>query len=145
MTDKQSNKLTMNILEQETALPSNKKFGLFFSAIFFSIGGFAFFREQLIVAIALVATAVILLIISLVAADYLARLNILWFKLGMLLSRIISPIVLGAIFFLLITPIAILTRIFGRDILHLKKQPGNSYWIKREPRGPLPESFKKQF
>ena len=145
MTDKQSNKLTMNILEQETALPSNKKFGLFFSAIFFSIGGVAFFREQLIIAIALVATAVILLIISLIAADYLARLNILWFKLGMLLSRIISPIVLGAIFFLLITPIAILTRIFGRDILQLKKQPGNSYWIKREPRGPLPESFKQQF
>ena len=122
MTEKKPNKLTMNFLEQETVLPSNKKFGLFFSAIFFSIGGFAFFREQLIVAIASVATAVILLIISLIAAAYLARLNILWFKLGMLLSRIISPIVLGAIFFLLITPIAILTRIFGRDILHLKKQ-----------------------
>jgi len=145
MTDKQANKSTMNFFEGETALPSNKKFGLFFSFIFFSIGGFAFFREQLIIAIAFMAIAVILLIISLVAADYLARLNILWFKLGMLLSRIISPIVLGAIFFLMITPVAILTRIFGRDILQLKKQPGNSYWIKREPRGPLPESFKKQF
>ena len=145
MTEKKLKKLTITFLEEEVILPSNKKFGLFFSIIFFLIGGYAFYDEQIIVAVIFLASSCVLLLISLVAADYLIKLNILWFKLGILISRVVSPIVLGFIFFILISPIAILTRMFGRDILQLKKKVVSSYWIKREPRGPLPESFKKQF
>ena len=56
-----------------------------------------------------------------------------------------SPIFLGAIFFLLITPIAIFFKLLGRDMLHLKKRDVSSYWVKREPAGPEPESFNNQF
>jgi hypothetical protein len=53
--------------------------------------------------------------------------------------------VLGAIFFLLLSPIAILMRIFGRDELKIKKRDVSSYWVERQPHGPSPESFKEQF
>ena len=145
MTEKKLKKPTITFLENEVILPSNKKFGLFFSTIFFLIGGYVFYINQIIVAAIFLVISCVLLLISMVAADYLIKLNILWFKLGILISKVISPIVLGLIFFVLISPIAILTRMFGRDILQLKKKVVNSYWIKREPRGPLPESFKKQF
>ncbi|SVD24112.1 uncharacterized protein METZ01_LOCUS376966 [marine metagenome] len=145
MTEKKLKAPTITFLENEVILPSNKKFGLFFSTIFFLIGGYAFYNNQIIVAVIFLVVSCALLLISFVAADYLIKLNILWFKLGILISRVVSPIVLGLIFFVLISPIAILTRMFGRDILQLKKKVVSSYWIKREPRGPLPESFKKQF
>ena len=119
--------------------------GLKAQTIFFLIGGYVFYNNQIIVAAIFLVISCVLLLISLVAADYLIKLNILWFKLGILISKVVSPIVLGLIFFVLISPIAILTRMFGRDILQLKKKVVSSYWIKREPRGPLPESFKKQF
>lgn len=63
----------------------------------------------------------------------------------MLLGKIVSPIVLGIIFFLLISPVALVTRAFGRDALRLKAAETGSLWITRTPPGPDPESFKNQF
>jgi len=65
--------------------------------------------------------------------------------LGHLLGRIVSPIVLGLIFFVLITPVALFGRVAGRDPLRLKPRAISSYWVKREPAGPTPDSFKNQF
>lgn len=89
--------------------------------------------------------AALFLVAALVRPSLLAPLNKAWFELGLLLGKIVSPIVLGAIFFLLITPVAICSRFFGRDQLRLKKQKVNSYWVQREPIGPDAESFKNQF
>lgn len=75
----------------------------------------------------------------------LLTINNFYFKFGLLLGKLINPIVLGLIFFLLITPLSLLLRIFGRDTLNLKKQNVQSYWINRSPPGPGPETFKNQF
>ena len=71
--------------------------------------------------------------------------NKLWFLLGLLLGKIISPIVLGTMFFLMITPISLILRIFGRDELKLKKTNTKSYWITRSNVLIESESFRNQF
>lgn len=68
-----------------------------------------------------------------------------WMVFGDFLGRVISPIILALIFFVLITPVALLGRIAGRDPLRLKPRAISSYWVKREPAGPTPDSFKNQF
>ena len=62
-----------------------------------------------------------------------------------MLGKVVSPIVLGILFFIVITPVAIGMRLFGRDALLMKKRAVCSYWIDRDPPGPKPESFKDQF
>ena len=76
----------------------------------------------------------------------LAPLNRLWFRFGELLHRIVSPIALGVIFFGVVTPYAVVMRLFGRDALLLRKGSARpSYWVRREPPGPPPDSFHNQF
>ena len=79
-----------------------------------------------------------------IKADLLHPLNKLWMRFGLLLGMIVSPIVLGAIFFLLFTPIAVLMRLFGRDELRLRFKKQSSHWIKRE-KETQSQSFKNQF
>ncbi len=79
------------------------------------------------------------------ASQLLTPLNRFWYALGMHIGQVISPIVLGAIFFVLITPIALITRLFGRDELKIKKSFVQSYWVDRLPPGPPSDSFKNQF
>ncbi len=126
-------------------LPSDKKFGLFFAAIFLVGAGYLFYKnhEQVAILAGLVSSCFFLLAIF--WAYLLRPFNLLWFRLGNLLGLVVSPIVLGAIFFLLLTPVAIFLRLTGRDILRLKKSTQGTYWVDRNPTGPAPESFKDQF
>ena len=71
--------------------------------------------------------------------------NKAWHKFGELLGKIVNPIVLGFMFFGLLTPIAVAVRLFGRDELRLKRRSKASYWIELSPPGVVPESFKNQF
>jgi len=82
---------------------------------------------------------------TLLSPQLLAPLNRLWYGLGVLLGKIISPIVLGLIFFVLITPVSLVTRLFGRDELKMKKRNVESYWVDRSPPGPPSDSFKNQY
>ena len=76
----------------------------------------------------------------------LAPLNRLWFRFGLLLNSIVSPIVMGLLFYLIITPFALFMRLTGKDLLHLRRDPeAASYWIQREPPGPAPDTIKNQF
>jgi hypothetical protein len=76
----------------------------------------------------------------------LQPLNLLWFRFGMLLSRIVNPLVMLLIYGVAIVPFGIAARIFGKDLLKLKADPNaKSYWIEREPPGPTPESIEQQF
>ncbi len=76
----------------------------------------------------------------------LAPLNRVWTKFGLLLHKVVSPIVLGVMFYLVITPTGLLMRLFGKDPLRLKFDgTAKSYWIPREPPGPKPDSIKDQF
>jgi hypothetical protein len=80
------------------------------------------------------------------APRILAPLNLVWFRFGELLHRIVSPVALGVIFFGVITPYAFVMRLFGRDALLLRKGSARpSYWVRREPPGPPADSFHNQF
>ena len=74
----------------------------------------------------------IFLILGLLNSRALTPLNILWFKFGILLGRFISPIVMGLVFFLVVTPTGIIMRLFKKDLLKLKKNNSNTYWINKE-------------
>ena len=132
----------------EQALPSERSFGLLFSAVFALLAGYGWLFKgwSLLIVLVLVAVAVAFVLLGFVAPKVLRPLNWLWFQLGQLLGKIVSPVVLGAIFFLILTPVSLLIRLFGRDELRLKRKASQtSYWLDRAPPGPEPESFKNQF
>jgi hypothetical protein len=132
----------MKILEIE--LPSNRKFGFFFTLVFAVFAVFFFYFANMILAYAFLATSSILLFITLIKADFLLPLNKIWMQFGLLIGMIVSPIVLGIIFFGLVTPYGVSMKMFGRDELKLKFTNRLSYWITRiEPI--KSESFKRQF
>lgn len=79
------------------------------------------------------------------APKVLQPLNELWFQFGVLLGRFVSPVILGLMFFLLITPVAVCMRLVNRDALRMKKRKAPSYWLDRDPVGPAPESYTQQF
>ena len=125
-------------------LPSNKKFGFFFALVFGLAAVYFFFKDSSIWAYTFIVISLILLIITIIKAEVLLQLNKLWLRFGLLLGMIISPIVLGIIFFGLFTPIALLIRISGRDELRLKFKDKTSHWISRND-FIQSDSFKQQF
>ena len=126
-------------------MPSNKKFGFFFSLVFISFFFYYFYKNQIFLFQIFFIIAVITLFTTLFFSKLLFPFNKLWFKIGLLLGKIISPIVLGLVFFLLISPISIILRLIGRDELKLKKLHNKTYWIIRSNVLIKPESFKDQF
>jgi hypothetical protein len=125
-------------------LPSNRKFGSFFTLVFLVTASYFFLNKSVIGAYISIALAVIFFIVTLVKADVLLPFNKLWMRFGILLGTIVSPIILGLIFFVLFTPIAFIMRLCGRDELRLKFKKKSSHWIKREVSAQT-ESFRNQF
>ena len=126
-------------------MPSNNKFGWFFSAVFAVIALYSYSQQLKFFAATVTIVSVLFLATTLLAPQVLTPLNRIWYEIGALLGKVISPIVLGIIFFVLITPISLITRLFGRDELKIKKLSVQSYWVDRLPPGPPPDSFKNQF
>ena len=127
----------------DTKLPSNKRFGYFFSFIFFVFSAYFFVNEFWIWFYTFSSLTLVFFTLSVIKAELLLPLNKLWMSFGYLLGKVIRPFVLGIIFFVLITPIAILMRLAGRDELRLKIN-NESGWVSRTI-PILPESFKQQF
>jgi hypothetical protein len=94
----------------------------------------------------LLAVAVVFSALALVVPRALYPLNRAWFRFGLLLHRVISPIVIGAVFFLCVTPIGLIMRLLGKDVLSLRRRADlPSYWIERDPPGPEPGTMTNQF
>ena len=125
-------------------LPSNKKFGLFFTFVFLITASYFFLSDGILTSYAFFALAVVLLLTTFTNEDALLPLNKLWMRFGQLIGMIISPIVLGIIFFALITPYSLVIRLFGRDELRLKLEKRESYWKPREQFIPQ-TNFRQQF
>lgn len=128
----------------QVELPSNRKFGFFFSSVFFILAAYFIYTQSQTVAQVMLLVASIFLIITLFKANLLLPLNKLWMRFGLILGRIISPVVLGIIFFGLITPYSVIIRMLGRDELHLRKVKNKSHWIHRSQDSPQTD-FKRQF
>ncbi len=123
----------------------NKHFGLLISFFLFILALYLIFKNQIIASFFLVILGSAFLVISIVAPKFLSGITKLWLQFGDVLGRIISPITLGLIFYTLITPTGIFTRLFGRDELLLKKKDKKSYWLVRQESDDKSISFKRQF
>ena len=130
---------------KDIKLPSNKKFGFFFTFVFICISIFFYLNNSIFSFYIFVTLSVIFLIISIFKDKLLYPLNLSWMYLGFIIGLIVNPIVLGAIFFILITPIGIISKLFGRDELGLKKEKLKSYWINKEGYKYDHETFKNQY
>ena len=125
-------------------LPSNKKFGFFFTFVFLIVASYFFLSNSSLISYIFFGLAAVLLIITFVNERALLPLNKLWMKFGQMIGIVISPIVLGTIFFGIFTPYSFLMRLFGRDELQLKLKKRKSYWKLRNQSIPL-TNFRKQF
>ena len=122
-------------------LGSNRSFGIVFFVVFLLIALYPLtFSEGIIVWSVIISF--IFLVLGLLNSKILTPLNKLWFKFGIFLGKIISPLIMGIIFFLVVTPIGLLLRIFGKDVLNLKYDTKQTYWI--EKKGPK-SKMKNQF
>ena len=130
----------------DTPLPSERSFGLVFAAVFTIVGLWPLvwrWDEPRWWSLAVAAGFVV---IAYAAPRVLRPLNIVWFRLGLLLHKVVSPLVMGAVFFLCMTPIGLLMRALGKRPLPLRGDPRvSSYWIVRDPPGPAPDTLKNQF
>ena len=128
----------------EVELPSNKKFGFFFALVFGLVALYFYITEMILSSYTMAALSVVLFVITVVKDSMLLPFNKLWMRFGLLLGIIISPIVLGIIFFGLFTPIAFAMRLSGRDELRLTFRKKSSHWISRKE-SIQSVSFKNQF
>jgi hypothetical protein len=120
---------------------SNKNFGIVFFIVFILIALWPLLNNETYRLWAVII-ALIFLTLGIIDSRFLTPLNILWFKFGLLLGKLVSPLVMGIIFFFVVTPIAMLMRIFNKDLLNLRYNDKNSYWIKKnEPKSKMKNQF----
>ena len=119
---------------------SNKNFGILFGFLFFLLGLFFY---KIFISYFLFLISLVFFYLALFKDNSLSRLNYLWHLIGFILGKIISPIILGIIYFILITPISLFSKIFGRDELRLKNDKQDSFWIAKK--NYEHKSFKKEF
>ena len=122
-------------------ISSNRSFGIVFFIVFLLIALYPLTYSQDIRVWSTIIS-IIFLVLGLLNSKILTPLNKLWSKFGIFLGKIISPVVMGIIFFLVVTPIGLLMRLLGKDLIYLKYNNNKSYWI--EKKGPK-SKMKNQF
>jgi polyferredoxin len=128
-------------MDKNIKISSNKSFGIVFFIVFFIISIYPLFNNgDLKVSVLIISLT--FLTLGLLNSPILSPLNKLWFKFGILLGSIVSPIVMGIVFFGVVTPTSIIMKIFRKNLLSLKKNNKKTYWIEK----PLIKSkMKNQF
>jgi Saxitoxin biosynthesis operon protein SxtJ len=131
--------------EDEPAGSSDRTFGLTISAVFGVIGGMRLvFGHNY--AWRWIGAAAVLAMLGIFLPGVLSPFNRAWSRLGMLLYKIVNPVVMTLLFCTAIVPVGLLMRLFGKDPLRLRRQPeAASYWIVRDPPGPAPATMRDQF
>ena len=125
----------------EVKIGSNKSFGIVFFIVFFIISIYPLLSHNEIRLWSLIIS-IIFLVLGLLNSKLLTPLNKVWFKFGILLGKIVSPLIMGIIFFFVVTPIGILMRILKKDLLNLKFNKKTTYWIEKND---LKSKMKNQF
>ena len=125
----------------EIKIGSNRSFGIVFFFVFLLIAVYPLIKNQDIRLWSL-TVSVVFLTLGIFNSKILNPLNKLWFKIGIFLGKIVSPLIMGIIFFLVVTPIGLLMRLSGKDLLNLKFNNNKSYWIEKD--GPK-SKMKNQF
>ena len=122
-------------------ISSNRSFGILFCIVFAIIAFWPIINGNPL-RLWSIPISIIFLVLGLLNSKLLNPLNIVWVKFGELLGRIIAPIVMAIIYFIIVTPIGLFMRLIGKDLLNIKFSKSNTYWIKREKKV---GSMKKQF
>jgi hypothetical protein len=131
--------------EQQFKVSGNRAFGWVFVTVFLIIALWPLVFGGTLRWWSLIVSALVMLV-TIAAPSLLTVPNRLWLRFGLLLHRIVSPVVLGIMFYLVVMPMGLLMRAFGKDFLRLRRNDSaESYWIKREPPGPQPDSMPHQF
>ena len=132
----------MNIMKNnEIKISSNKSFGIVFAIVFFLIALWPIIKSDDIRIWSLIVS-IIFLILGIMNSSILTPLNKIWFRFGIFLGNFRAPVVMGIIFFFVVTPIGLIMRLLGRDLIKLKKNNENSYWIEKKD---TESSMRKQF
>ena len=122
-------------------ISSNKSFGIVFFIVFLLIALYPLINNEDLRFWSL-TISLVFLVLGLINSKILTPLNKIWFKFGILLGRIISPLIMGLIFFLVVTPIGFIMRMIGKDLLNLKYNDKKSYWIeKTETKSKMKDQF----
>ena len=128
-------------MKETIQIGSNKSFGIVFFVVFLLISLYPLTYVGEIKIWSLIISF-IFLILGLLNSKILAPFNKIWFKFGILMGKIVSPLIMGAIFFLVVTPIGIILRLMGKDVLNLKYNKNNSYWIENSsPKSKMKNQF----
>tara|TARA_B110000046_G_C12867009_1_gene344352 strand:+ start:103 stop:489 length:387 start_codon:yes stop_codon:yes gene_type:complete len=128
-------------MKNKIEIGSNRSFGIVFFFVFLIIGIFPIKNAENINYL-LIAISLIFLFLGIINSKFLTPLNKIWFKFGIILGNVISPIIMGLIFFMVVTPTSFALKIFRKDILNLKKNNDKTYWIIKSK---INSSLKNQF
>lgn len=121
-------------------MSSNKSFGIVFCIVFLIIAFFPLiYGEPYRIWSIIIST--IFLFLGLINASILTPLNIIWTKFGILLGKFVSPIIMGLVFFGVVTPTGLIMKIFKKDLLNLKRKNIKSYWIDRKSKSDMKNQF----
>ena len=118
-------------MQQKIKLPSNRNFGIVFSIVFLIISLWPLLSQNDIRIWSLIISG-IFLVLGLINSKLLLPLNKIWFKFGIFLGNFIAPIVMGIIYFMVVTPTGLIMKILGKDLLNLKKNNKDTYWIEKD-------------
>ena len=122
-------------------ISSNRSFGIVFFIVFLIIAAYPLLNDNSIRLWSLII-GIIFLILGIINSKVLTPFNILWMKFGLLLGKIVSPIVMGFVFFGVVTPISIIMKLLRKDLLNLKRNKKETYWLKKEE---IKSNMKNQF
>ena len=122
-------------------ISSNRSFGILFSIVFAAIAFWPLLNLGEIRVWSVIVSSIFLLL-CLINSKLLYPLNLIWVKFGELIGKIVAPLVMALIFFIILTPIGLFLRLIGKDLLNIKLNNNKTYWIKRDKK---PGSMKRQF
>jgi hypothetical protein len=127
--------------KKEIKISSNRSFGVVFFLFFLIVSIYPLFKDGNIRVWSIIVS-IIFLILGLLNSRILTPLNKLWFKFGILLGNIVSPIIMGLVYFVIVTPTSFIMRILGKNLLNLKKVNKKTYWVERSK---VKSKMKNQF
>ena len=125
-------------------ISSNKSFGFLFFVVFLIVSLWPLKSQGDLRSWAFILS-LIFLVLGVLNSKFLSPLNKLWYKFGIFLGSIISPIVMGIVFFIVVTPIGFFMRLLGKDVLNLKYNNSESYWNIRDTEIEKNQNYEKQF
>jgi hypothetical protein len=133
--------------EETVKPPSEKSFGITFAVVFGLIAAWLYWRKHVpIYSVLAAAAAIFFLVAGFLTPRALRPINLVWLKFGLLLHKIVNPIVMGLLFYVVFTPMGFIMRLAGKDLLSLKRDgAAPSYWSQRQVSTEVETSMKNQF